>query len=114
VDKVTIGLPANAFFVVVPLMAFLIYILKSGYFHKFKSSISGYAALPEYSSAYDPPSYGAPPLEAYGPPGYESAFRRLQARVNALEGWEDEIGDEYNNSVYQPVAAFKEDIEPQD
>ena len=69
VDKVTIGLPANAFLVVVPLMAFLIYILKSGYFHKFKSSIGSYAALPEYSSAYEPPSYGAPPLEAYGPPG---------------------------------------------
>ena len=40
VDKVTIGLPANAFLVVVPLMAFLIYILKSGYFDKLKASMS--------------------------------------------------------------------------
>ena len=68
VDKVTIGLPANAFLVVVPLMAFLIYILKSGYFHKFKDS--SYAAAPHHhSSAYEPPSYGAPPLEEYGLPG---------------------------------------------
>ena len=61
VDSVTIGLPANAFLVVLSLMAFLIFVLRSGFFDKFKSS-SSYAALPEYSSAYEPPGYGALPL----------------------------------------------------
>ena len=70
VDGVTVGLPANAFLFVLPLMALLIYLLRSGLFDKFKSSSSSYAAaLPEYSSAYEPTSYGAPPLQEYGPPG---------------------------------------------
>ena len=80
-DSVTIGIPPNAFLLaglhflhfhlnVLPLiMAFLISVLRSGFFDKFKSSSSSYAAPPEYSSAYEPPSYGAPPLEGYGPPG---------------------------------------------
>ena len=103
--------PENAFLVVLSLMAFLVFVLRSGFFDKFKSS-SSYAAPAEYFSAYEspsygPPTYGAPPLEAYGPPGqpfynslhedicnktifitlpgYESAFMRLRARVNALE-----------------------------
>ena len=50
-DGVTIGIPGNASLVVVPLMAFLIYVLRSGFFDKSKSS-SSYAAPPEYSSAY--------------------------------------------------------------
>ena len=63
VDGVTVGLPAHAFFFVLPLMALLIYLLRSGFFDKYKSSSS--YALP----AYEPPSYGASPLEEYGPPG---------------------------------------------
>ena len=74
VGGVTIGSPENAFLVVLSLMAFLVFVLRSGFFDKFKSSSSSYAALSEYFSAYEPPSYGpptygAPPLEGYGPPG---------------------------------------------
>ena len=66
--------PENAFLVVLFLMAFLVFVLRSGFFNKFKSSSSSYAAPSEYFSAYEPPSYGAPtygapPLEGYGPPG---------------------------------------------
>ena len=73
VGGVTIGSPENAFLVVLSLMAFLVFVLRSGFFDKFKSS-SSYAAPAEYYSAYELPSYGtptygAPPLEGYGPPG---------------------------------------------
>ena len=68
VDGVTIGIPASAFLAVIPLIAFLIFVLRSGLLDKFKSS-SSYVPLPEYSSSYEPPSYGAPPLEGYGPSG---------------------------------------------
>ena len=69
-DGVTVGLSPNAFLVLLPFMALLFYALRSGFFHKYKSSSSSYAApVPEYSSAYEPASYGPPPFEEYGPPG---------------------------------------------
>ena len=86
VDGVTVGLPANAFLFVLPLMALLIYLLRSGLFDKFKSSSSSYAAaLPEYSFAYEPPSYGAPPLQEYGPPGRSFDLRVCMINSNLTE-----------------------------
>ena len=66
-DGITIGIPPNAVLFAVPLMMLLVYFLRSGLLSKFKSNYS--APLYEYSSAYEPATYGPPIHEEYGPPG---------------------------------------------
>ena len=67
---ISIEIPENAFHVVVHLMAFLnpdLCLDKWPFrdlwlFRQVQNSSSSYTTLPEYSFAYEPPSYGAPPL----------------------------------------------------
>ena len=66
-DGITIGIPPNAVLFAVPLLMLLVYVLRSRLLSKFKSNYS--APLYEYSSAYEPASYGPPIHEEYGPPG---------------------------------------------
>ena len=66
-DGITIGIPPNVVLFAVPLMMLLVYFLRSGLLNKYKSNYS--APHYEYSSAYEPATYGPPIHEEYGPPG---------------------------------------------
>ena len=66
-EGITIGIPLSALLFAVPHM--MTYFLRSGLLSKFKSNYSGSAPLYEYSSAYEPASYGPPIHGEYGPPG---------------------------------------------